>query len=200
MTLEQIKEIVSEHFTQHNVLISTERIESRLSQAIYNFIERGDMPDTKEAIIEKLNSDRTVDFLKERQPNIEPVSAEVVEAVKRYFENSDMSYMKPIKISRASNHPEDNYLYFVTAVNERDMSYACWTSWNQNREVLNYGHYRLDSLDDVKDILTERFNDITDELDKYGPACTEVEINTVENLNRSNQKDNVIPYVTRKGR
>lgn len=52
-----------------------------------------------------------------------------------------------LTVSRKSLHPDDGYLYIVSAKNERDGTYAVWTSWNEKTRSLNYGHYGIRSLE-----------------------------------------------------
>ena len=61
-------------------------------------------------------------------------------------------------IFRASNHPEDNYLYQVVAKSEN--GYACWTCWNETTQLLNYGHYNLANVDSAIRICNEMYHEI----------------------------------------
>lgn len=203
MTIEEIKDAIKQHFTENNTLICTKRIESRLAQTIKNIMDSGAMAETKEAIEDKLNTNSTIEFLQARQPYLAPVENDVIDSIKDYMADGALSNFKPIRISRASNCPEDHYLYFVTGYNTSTDMYACWTCWNQMTKTLNYGHYNIPSLRDVDDLFAERFNDITYEPELYGPGYTQIEIDTVENLRNEKYNNNVHNAnfsVVRKGR
>jgi hypothetical protein len=162
------------------------------------------MEETEEAIADKLSAHSTMECLQARQPYLEPVANDVIESIKDYMTHGSLSHIKPIRVSRASNSPEDHYLYFVTAYNTTTDMYACWTSWNQLTQTLNYGHYNISSLADVDELFAERFNDITYEPELYGPKYTQVEIDSVENIKKNEKHDNnaqnVNYCIVRKGR
>lgn len=63
-------------------------------------------------------------------------------------------------IVRQSNHPDDSYLYMVSAHKENGER-ACWTCYNSSTKSLNFGHYGLESENEVADILSENYCDCT---------------------------------------
>ena len=85
--------------------------------------------------------------------NYSPVPPEVIEHVKEYFsDHNSLRNYEVVEICRASEHPEDNYLYMVVAKKTCDYSYTVWTSWNEMTQCLNNGHYDLstESVDVIK--------------------------------------------------
>lgn len=81
--------------------------------------------------------------------------SEVLEQVERYFAESLPKY-KVLKIRRKSYHPDDDYLYMVTAKKD-DGTYAVWTSWNQSTKSLNCGHYNLPDEKVCEEIMNEYY-------------------------------------------
>ncbi len=63
-----------------------------------------------------------------------------------------------LEIRKKFAFPEDNYLFMVSAINEKDGTYAVWTSWNEINHSLNYGHYDLLSIEDCKKVFEEFYN------------------------------------------
>lgn len=47
-----------------------------------------------------------------------------------------------LEIKRKSSHPDDDYLYMVSAQKD-DGTFAMWTCWNEALQSLNFGHYTL---------------------------------------------------------
>lgn len=100
--------------------------------------------------------------------NTTPVPQEVKENIKKYLEKNDLGEV--VDVMRASEWPDDNYLYHVIArkPNEKklfhngDWNYSCWTSWNSTTNGLNYGHYQLESEERAREICAEFFNRIPD--------------------------------------
>ena len=173
----ELKDLVMKHYSENDELVCTEKTAEYLSECLKKMIDEGRMDDTEIAIAEVLNRKITCQFVQSRQPNIAPVSFEVISSIKTYFgtENGLNDYI-PVQISRISNNPEDSYLYAVVGYNLRTKEYACWTSWNQATGSLNFGHYNLPDITVALNIIKDRFNDITEEPDKYGMACTMVEV------------------------
>lgn len=68
-----------------------------------------------------------------------------------------LSDYKLVKIIRKSIYPEDAHLYMVSA-KRKDGKFAVWTSWNENTQSLNHGHYNLDSLETCNKIFEEYKN------------------------------------------
>lgn len=84
------------------------------------------------------------------------IPKEVVQNVKNYFAKELNNY-EVIEVLRASEHPDDDYLYHVAA-KRNDEEYACWTCWNDRTQSLNYGHYNLVSKQVAMDILDEYYH------------------------------------------
>lgn len=82
---------------------------------------------------------------------------EVEDHVTEYLKKELPSYQL-LDVRPKSNHPDDSYLYMVTA-KKNDGTYAVWTSWNELIKSLNYGHYDLPDLNTCEEILKENFND-----------------------------------------
>ena len=78
---------------------------------------------------------------------------EVLEQVKRYFKKH-LPKNTVLKVRRKSYHPDDSYLYMVSAKKD-DGTYAVWTCWNESTKSLNYGHYNLTSEEDCKKLMDE---------------------------------------------
>lgn len=98
--------------------------------------------------------------------NTTPVPQEVKENVKKYLEKHNLGEL--VEVMRASDHPEDDYLYHVIAkkTNESKLfhngewNYSCWTCWNATTNSLNYGHYQLESEERARKICAEFFHRI----------------------------------------
>ncbi len=74
----------------------------------------------------------------------------VREHVELYFKEHLPQYTV-LEIRKKSYHPDDCYLYMVSAGKE-DGTYAVWTSWNETTQSLNYGHYGLKSTEDCEKV------------------------------------------------
>jgi hypothetical protein len=85
--------------------------------------------------------------------NNTPVPQNVKENVKKYLEENNLGEL--VDVMRASDHPEDNYLYHIIA-KKRD-TYSMWTSWNETTQCLNFGHYGLESEEQAREIHKEFF-------------------------------------------
>ena len=79
--------------------------------------------------------------------------SEVWEEVKRYFKEHLPKYTV-LKVRRKSCHPDDSYLYMVSAKKD-DGTYAVWTWWNESKKSLNYGHYDLASEESCEKLMDE---------------------------------------------
>ena len=106
------------------------------------------------------NSNMNESVLKDITVNREDVPDDVTKSLMRYLEKEfpDEKYRSKYRLEyvcRASNHPEDDYLYQVIAWNFRTQDYTAWTSWNQSTQSLNYGHYCIQSFTDAKSILND---------------------------------------------
>lgn len=181
---DRIKDFVKKYYEYDTTLKCTEKIAEVLAVSIQKMIDSDQMDSTKASIESVLCKESTLRFITSRQPNVSPVSTEVVKEVTTYFEQSSglLNYV-PIKVCRISNDPEDAHLYAVVGYNSKSGQYACWTSWNQNQQSLNYGHYNLADEQTAIDIIKERFNDISGDTDRYGVE------NTLTKLLEDDKKD-----------
>ena len=78
---------------------------------------------------------------------------EVRKDIELYFKDHLPKYTV-LEIRRKSNHPDDYYLWMVSA-KKPDGTYAVWNSWNQLTKSLNHGHYGLKSAEDCIRIFEE---------------------------------------------
>ena len=78
---------------------------------------------------------------------------EVRKDIEIYFKDHLLRYTV-LEIRRKSNHPDDYYLWMVSA-KKADGTYAIWSSWNQLTKSLNHGHYCLKSAEDCIRIFEE---------------------------------------------
>lgn len=181
---DKIKDFVKKYYEYDTTLKCTEKIAEVLAVSIQKMIDSDQMDSTKASIESVLCKESTLRFITSRQPNVSPVSTEVVKEVTTYFEQSSglLNYV-PIKVCRISNDPEDAHLYAVVGYNSKSGQYACWTSWNQYQQSLNYGHYNLADEQTAIDIIKERFNDISGDTDRYGVE------NTLTKLLEDDKKD-----------
>ncbi len=81
------------------------------------------------------------------------IEFEVLEQVNKYFREHLPKYTV-LKVRRKSYHPDDSYLYMVSAKKD-DGTYAVWTCWNESTKSLNHGHYNLTSEEDCKKLMDE---------------------------------------------
>lgn len=88
------------------------------------------------------------------------VSDAVVKSVSQYLENHNLGKVE--MVLRASNHPEDHYLYGVIA--SKNGTYSCWTCWNQDTKVMNFGHYGIKNVEDAINVLKEHYHDCSKEV------------------------------------
>ena len=77
----------------------------------------------------------------------------VIDHVSEYFKTHLPQYAI-LEIRRMSFHPDDDYLYMVSARKD-DGTYAVWTNWNEDLKTLNHGHYDLSSAEDCLRIFAE---------------------------------------------
>ena len=92
--------------------------------------------------------------------NNSPVPSEVVEHVREYLLENLPRY-ELLKVVRHSDHPDDDYLYMVSAKKKNDDEYAVWTSWNESVRSLNFGHYGLISESVCEEVFKEFFHRIS---------------------------------------
>ena len=77
--------------------------------------------------------------------------------VEEYFKKHLPQYAV-LEIRKKSVFLEDNYLFMVSAINEKDGTYAVWTCWNETSQSLNYGHYNLQTLEECEQLFEEFYN------------------------------------------
>ena len=82
----------------------------------------------------------------------ENIKGEVFHNIEEYFRENNMNYTT-FEIFKKSNHPSDDYLFMVVAINLKTKDYAVWTMWNDDRQLLSHGHYDIESLDDCLEII-----------------------------------------------
>ena len=90
------------------------------------------------------------------------VSKEVILNVLKYFDKELPQYNVGL-VLRASEYPDDSYLYHVLAHKKDKSDWACWTCWNETTQCLNYGHYNLVSEEAAMEILNEYYFRIKEE-------------------------------------
>ncbi len=167
-----IRDVLTENYSGIYV---TDRICRMLAGTIRKEIECGNMKSDRESLKDFLTKDGIQSYIMSHQPNISSVPDSVIENIKEYFADNNLPY-NPSVVCRRSNHPSDEYLYCVIANSKSGDSYSVWTSWNDVRKSLNHGHYGLVNVDDAERLLNDVFNDITNEMDKYGPHASAVNI------------------------
>lgn len=173
LTIDEIKNTVMDGLLENyrSDYEITPRIISTFSSAIKNFIDKGKIEESIGAIDKVLHSDITKDFVRSKQPLIEKVSDEVIYNVYNYLANSKPA-LEVYSIARASNVPDDNYLYSVICRDKTDGEFVCWTSWNESTKSLNHGHYNCGDFKNCHKIISDNFNDMTDDIVKYGPDAS----------------------------
>lgn len=85
--------------------------------------------------------------------NTSPVTESVKKNVRNYLEENNLG--KLVEVRRASDHPDDHYLYHVIA--KKGNKFSCWTSWNETTQSMNFGHYGLDSYEEAVVVCREFF-------------------------------------------
>ena len=94
------------------------------------------------------------------------VPQEVIEHVKNYLTGHDLGEL--VEVMRASDCPDDDYLYMVIArkvninkyFHNGEYDYSCWTSWNETTQSLNFGHYHLKTVKSAEEICAQFFHKI----------------------------------------
>lgn len=200
VNIDEIREVIQEHFTrEHPDFILTKRIMEKLTPIVIDGLEKAplnmSMEEAKPSIDRFLEQNKVINFVKERQPFTEPIPENVINDVKKYFKDFMQNY-SILHIYRRSNHPEDRYLYSITAKDTKG-EYACWSSWNQSLNSLNHGHYNISSEQECIDLLKSMFTDLTDETDKYGMEASQYENH---DSNAEEQKSNIVFMNNRRGR
>lgn len=204
---EGLKDFVKEYYSCNSDIVCTEKMAEALSISIHKMIETNQMENTQAAIEAVLRKESTYEFVKLRQPNVSDIPLTVFYDVEKYFESSGgLNNFVPTQICRASNDPGDDYLYAVVGYNLKTGEYACWTSWNQSTGSLNMGHYNLPDEQSALDIIRDRFNDISDESDKFGMENTLTSINQLEMAEMTppksaqEQSEKIVHFNGRRGR
>ncbi len=203
MTKEEMRYNIQNFLKQYDAeMICTSRVLDSLATTVIKMIDSGQIMDVQIEVGELLVKDSIINFIKQRIPLVDKVSVEVQNSVKAYFEEHLKDFI-PIEICRASNYPEDDCLYAVIA-KQSNGEYACWTSWHQGRESMNYGHYGLPDKEIAFSIIKDNFNDISDEIEKYGPEKSLVAVDSSENIEKQwnlhkeeNGRAVVVPFVNR---
>ncbi len=68
----------------------------------------------------------------------------VLKHIETYFKNNLPNYAV-LEVRRKSYHPDDKHLFMVSAKKVDDGTYAVWSTWNEELQTLNHGHYGLKS-------------------------------------------------------
>lgn len=175
-------------------------ITPRITQILYNKIDNNYLGTSYEFSIDNeelcqfLMSDNIISFIQNRQPELSKTPDDVIHNISDYFDK-EIKHYTPLYVCRHSNHPSDDYLYSIIGKNVSDGSYACWSTWNNSTKVLNHGHYGLSNYEEAMNIVRDKFFDITEDIDKYGPeqSLTELSSNKVV----ENESNNIIRRRTR---
>ena len=91
------------------------------------------------------------------------IPKDVLINVINYF-SKNLPTFSVMEILKASNHPDDSYLYMVIAKKKANPfsrimgDYSCWTSWNESTQSLNCGHYGLKTIHDAREICKKYFH------------------------------------------
>ena len=88
---------------------------------------------------------------------METGSNKIREHVENYFRKNLPQY-DVLEVRKKSSHPDDGHLYMVSARKE-DNSFAVWTSWNEDLQTLNHGHYDLKSVKDCEELFAQFQNE-----------------------------------------
>ena len=173
LTIDEIKNRVADGLEKNysEEFRITPRIINSFSTADKVFIEKGQIKEKVEDIDRLIGFDISKEFVKNRQPLVSKVSSDVLYDVYDYF-RGDMPDVEVYSVARASNHPDDTNLYSVVGRDKRDGEFMCWTSWNESTKSLNYGHYGYKDYNACHHIIAEHFNDITDDVVRYGPDAS----------------------------
>lgn len=198
MNLDEMKQYVKTFYRNFDEsIVCTSRWVDILAKTVCQIAKEQRLDNEPQCIESLLKKESTLKFIAEREPNVEVVPEVVFTDVVKYFEQY-LPHIEPLSICRISNHPQDAHLYAVIG-KQKNNNYACWTSWDQKRETMNYGHYDLTSKEVAFSIISEKFNDITDELEKYGPEKTLCDIGSeIKDMIKSNAKEaenaTIIPF------
>ena len=181
--VKEVKEFLEKVYKkEYPDLVISPRITERI---FHKIVEDYDGPSAEldidnTELCDYLKNDYFIGFIKDRQPNVSKVPDSVIKDVISYFK-TDISGFMPVKVCRHSNHPEDVYLYSVIAKHENSDAYACWSTFNDSTKSLNHGHYYLSGEDDALEIIKDKFFDITDDIDSYGPEKSMTDVPELDN-------------------
>ena len=198
MNLREMKQYVKNFYRNFDEsIVCTNRWSDILARTVCQIVKEQQLDNGTQFIESLLKKESTLKFIAEREPNVEEIPETVFRDVVKYFEHH-LPHIDPISICRISNHPEDSHLYAVIG-KQKNGNYACWTSWDQNKESMNYGHYDLAFKEVAFAIINEKFNDITDELEKFGPEKTLCDISSeikeqVKNSSKDMENGTIIPF------
>lgn len=168
---DEVKKYYENNLPEGSVL--TTRMVNSFVRTLNNMIKEERIMDNVMGIKDALSIGGSKNFILQNQPYLEPISDRVKSDVCMYFmDSSSLSEYTDIEICRKSNYKADSYLYCIIAKGSKDGSYSCWSSWNDSARSLNHGHYNLPDRDTALNIIKVLFNDITDEIEKYGPEQT----------------------------
>ena len=84
------------------------------------------------------------------------IPEEVIIHIQEYVQEKLPNY-EVVKVRRKSWHKDDTHLYMVAA-KKNTGSYADWTSWNENTQSLNYGHYDLADIESCERVMDEYYH------------------------------------------
>ena len=79
--------------------------------------------------------------------------SKVLRHVEVYFKEH-LPHYSILTVSKKNRHPDD-YLYVVSAKNEKDGTFAVWSCWNESIQSLNHGHYSIKTLEACERIAQE---------------------------------------------
>ena len=177
-------------------LILSKRILEGLTSVIDTKIQMGEIgiEFLSEQVTDFISQSDTQLFIEKRQPELSKVPDSVIEHIESYF-NKNLKAYEITDVFRKSNHPDDAALFSVVG-RRKDGYYACWTSWNENTQEVNHGHYGLNDKDTAIAIIRKNYNDITDEIEKYGLENSRVEI-VKETQEPEREADNIIYFHSR---
>lgn len=78
---------------------------------------------------------------------------DVVQHISDYFKKHLPLYII-FEVRKQSYNPDDDYLYMVAAKHKNE-TYAVWTSWNEQMQSLNHGHYNLPDMKSCSEIISD---------------------------------------------
>lgn len=84
------------------------------------------------------------------------IPEEVIIHIQEYFQKKLPAY-EVVKVRRKSWHKDDSHLFMVAA-KKNTGSYAVWTSWNEQTQSLNYGHYDLPDMETCERVMDEYYH------------------------------------------